>query len=206
MAKESKSFKFLKILTVIIITVISFLYPFFVYYAINCGKINIVPIALAVVVFIKFLLGGKKQYILNISLVLSVIGINCLFFLLDNELSVLMYPVLVNLIMFIIFGRTLIRKGKSFIEILACFTTPIDKQTEHFRKYCRNVTKIWTLFFLINGTIAFITACYCSFDVWTLYNGIISYVLIGLIFSIEYLVRIIMQKREINKHYDIKKL
>jgi uncharacterized membrane protein len=34
------------------------------------------------------------------------------------------------------------------------------------------------------------TAIWCSFSVWSLYNGLIAYILIGLLMAIEYRVRI----------------
>jgi uncharacterized membrane protein len=55
--------------------------------------------------------------------------------------------------------------------------------------YTRRVTQIWCVFFAINGAIALITALWASAALWTIYNGFIAYLLMGLLFTGEYLVR-----------------
>ena len=61
--------------------------------------------------------------------------------------------------------------------------------------YTRRVTQAWCLFFLCNGGIALATALWAPEAIWSLYTGIISYVLMGLLFAGEYLVRIRVRKR-----------
>jgi uncharacterized membrane protein len=56
--------------------------------------------------------------------------------------------------------------------------------------YTRRVTQVWCVFFVINGSIALGTALWASEAVWSLYTGVISYVLMGLLFGAEYLVRL----------------
>ncbi|KXS53608.1 MAG: hypothetical protein AWU57_2011 [Marinobacter sp. T13-3] len=54
--------------------------------------------------------------------------------------------------------------------------------------YTRQVTWLWCGFFLINAMIASATV-YAQDWVWTLYNGFISYLLMGLLFVGEWLFR-----------------
>ena len=56
--------------------------------------------------------------------------------------------------------------------------------------YTRKVTIAWCLFFLSNGLIALYTVFYSSIEIWTLYNGFVSYILMGLFFAVEYLIRL----------------
>jgi uncharacterized membrane protein len=63
-------------------------------------------------------------------------------------------------------------------------------------RYTRRVTQVWCGFFIINGSIALITALWSSFAWWSLYNGLIAYVLMGLLFAGEYLIRRRTQKRD----------
>jgi uncharacterized membrane protein len=56
------------------------------------------------------------------------------------------------------------------------------------------VTQVWCLFFLCNGGVALYTALYSSLAFWTLYNGLIAYVLMGLVFAIEYGVRQLVRR------------
>ena len=55
--------------------------------------------------------------------------------------------------------------------------------------YTRRVTQVWCIFFAINGAVALITALWASAAVWTAYNGIVAYLLMGLLFAGEYCVR-----------------
>ncbi|MGF1755265.1 hypothetical protein L4C33_16930, partial [Vibrio makurazakiensis] len=95
------------------------------------------------------------------------------------------YPVVVNLCMLVVFASSL-RQPQTIIERLARLQEPDLAQSGVM--YTRKVTKVWCLFFVINGSIALYT-CFQSLEVWTLYNGLISYLLAGSLFSIEWLVR-----------------
>jgi uncharacterized membrane protein len=55
--------------------------------------------------------------------------------------------------------------------------------------YTRKVTWAWCGFFALNGTAALVTALWASERIWALYNGLVAYVLIGLLFAGEWLVR-----------------
>ncbi|MDR2631405.1 MAG: AMP-binding protein [Spirochaetaceae bacterium] len=55
--------------------------------------------------------------------------------------------------------------------------------------YCRKVTRVWCLFFIINGGIAAFTVFFASDTLWSLYNGGISYIFIGILFGGELMVR-----------------
>jgi acyl-coenzyme A synthetase/AMP-(fatty) acid ligase/uncharacterized membrane protein/3-hydroxymyristoyl/3-hydroxydecanoyl-(acyl carrier protein) dehydratase len=60
--------------------------------------------------------------------------------------------------------------------------------------YCRKVTALWCLFFTGNGVIAALTVFRGSEAVWALYNGGISYILMGILFGVELIVRKTVQK------------
>jgi uncharacterized membrane protein len=51
------------------------------------------------------------------------------------------------------------------------------------------VTQVWCWFFSVNGAIALATALWASPAIWTLYNGLIAYLVMGLLFAGEYVVR-----------------
>ena len=53
----------------------------------------------------------------------------------------------------------------------------------------------WCIFFIVNGSIATFTVFVGSDKIWSLYNGLISYILIGLFFMVEYLVRKMVQSK-----------
>ena len=55
--------------------------------------------------------------------------------------------------------------------------------------YTRNLTKIWIVFFVINGSISAILACFENKIYWGVYCGAISYILIGILFFGEIIFR-----------------
>jgi uncharacterized membrane protein len=56
--------------------------------------------------------------------------------------------------------------------------------------YTRRVTQVWCGFFVVNGLLALGTALWASEALWSLYTGVIAYVLMGVLFGVEYLVRL----------------
>jgi uncharacterized membrane protein len=53
----------------------------------------------------------------------------------------------------------------------------------------RKVTVVWLGFFLTNAAISAATAIGGSLETWTLYNGFISYVIMGVLFVSEWILR-----------------
>ncbi|MDR1994336.1 hypothetical protein [Azonexus sp.] len=96
------------------------------------------------------------------------------------------YPVLVSAMGLVIFAGSLWR-GRPVIERIARVRHP-DLPPQGVR-YTRRVTQVWCVFFLCNGSIAAALGLWAPWSWWTLYNGIISYLLIGLLIAGEWLVR-----------------
>ena len=114
-------------------------------------------------------------------------------FLFNSEKLLKFYPGIMNIGMLLIFATSLLYPP-SFIEILARATDPHLPQAAI--AYTRSVTIAWCVFFALNGTIAFYTAIYADRHLWFLYNGIIAYILMGILFAGEWLLR----GRLIRKH------
>lgn len=109
----------------------------------------------------------------------------------DSTEALRMLPVAVALISLLTFGYTLLRPP-SMIERFARVFEPAPGPAAI--RYMRRVTQVWCLFFLCNGGVALYTALYSSLAFWTLYNGLIAYVLMGLVFAIEYGVRQVVRR------------
>jgi uncharacterized membrane protein len=104
----------------------------------------------------------------------------------NAELSVRLYPVFMNLAMLTTFAVTL-WKPPSMIESFARITEP--DLPESGVRYTRIVTVVWVVFFAINGSVALWTVLYGSWRTWTVYNGIVAYLAMGILLGGEYLVR-----------------
>ncbi|EHY31561.1 MAG: hypothetical protein MSS13_04655 [Sutterella parvirubra] len=106
--------------------------------------------------------------------------------LLEDGAVLKLYPVFVNLLMLSIFGASL-TQPESFIERLARLKTP-DLPPEAVR-YTRRLTMVWCAFFVANGGAALWTVWSGDDVLWALYNGFVSYLLIGALMGGEWLYR-----------------
>jgi uncharacterized membrane protein len=95
-----------------------------------------------------------------------------------SDAGLLLYPVLVNALMFMLFFGSWL-KPPSIIEMIARMREP--QLPEEGVRYTRKLTLVWCGFFVINGGIALATLS-MSREWWTLYNGLISYLLMGGLF------------------------
>lgn len=107
-----------------------------------------------------------------------------------------LYPVVINASGATWFAWTLIHPP-SAAERLARAGSPREQFDERKSFYTRRVTQVWVVFFLLNGAAATYTALATSTAAWAAYNGLISYLLIGLLLGGEYVFRIRYRRRHI---------
>lgn len=170
-------------------------YPFAVYYGLNEWGIGAVAIVLGLL-FLLRVLGGNKTRLRELKYIAWLSGgagivLTFFAFVFQNSNWFTYYPVIVNSLMFILFAQSLWQK-ETMIERFARLQDP--ELPDYAVRYTRNVTKVWCLFFIINGTIALVTT-FASLHVWTLYNGLFSYLFAGALFVIEFAVRMMVKKR-----------
>jgi uncharacterized membrane protein len=113
----------------------------------------------------------------------------------NHALPLKLYPVLVNSVLLAVFATSL-AFPPSVIERLARLREPALPASGV--AYTRRVTQVWCGFFVLNGGIALGTAIGARDEVWALYNGLISYVLMGLLFAVEWVVRQQVRARHIH--------
>ena len=106
-------------------------------------------------------------------------------------------PVLISAALLVTFSVSLVR-GMPMIERFARMQNP-DLPPDH-AVHCRQVTWVWCGFFVINGAIAAFLAVRGPLELWTLYSGLIAYVLMGVLFAIEYIVRRFRFRHEERSH------
>jgi uncharacterized membrane protein len=110
----------------------------------------------------------------------------------NHLLPLKLYPFLMNVLTLGLFGYSLIYPP-SMVERIARLTEP-DLPPEAIG-YTRRVTQAWCVFLVMNGSIALYTALWASQEVWSLYNGVVAYLLMGIMFGGEYLIRMRFRKR-----------
>jgi uncharacterized membrane protein len=107
-------------------------------------------------------------------------------------ISLKAYPILLSIGLTAVFSHSLLRPP-TVMERIAGLSRP--NLNPAAISYLRKLTIVWLCFFIVNGAISAATAFWGSLKAWTLYNGLISYLLIGLIFIGEFAVRHLV-------HYD----
>jgi len=155
-------------------------YPFAVFYALK-QEIATRFIGLVLLVLVSFsFLRNKNKYIFILGLVLSFLVI-----LFNQDVFLKLYPVLMNLGLGCIFALSL-RKT----PVITQFAQKMQKRPLNTKTiiYTKHATIAWAIFMFVNTVLSFITV-FLSDRIWVLYNGFISYILIGIMMLGEYIVR-----------------
>ncbi len=163
----------LKVLSVIFCVA----YPFVIFGMLDSGvSSRSLGVFVALFAVCNFLGYGKK-YVAVFGFLLSLFLV-----VFENVLFLKVYPVMMNFLVAITFILSL-KKQRPIIEQFALkMGYLIDEQG---RKYARKSTVVWSIFLSCNFAASFITL-FLPLRIWTLYNGLISYVLIGIAFIIEF--------------------
>lgn len=166
------------------------LYPFAVYVGLSrwdaraAALVLLVLIAPAAIARLKKHRASELRAIAFVPLVtVSLLSLSAA---LDASGFILVVPVFVNLGLLATFGPTL-RWGPPMIERFARLQEPELSGSKV--AWCRAWTWIWCGFFALNAIAATALALFAPLQWWTLYNGLIAYGLIGLLFAVEFLLR-----------------
>ena len=64
--------------------------------------------------------------------------------------------------------------------------------------WTRKITLVWCIFFVINALIALYTVLFAPMKIWVIYNGFVSYVLMGILLLGEFILR--KRQQRLNLH------
>ena len=167
------------------------LYPFAVYYGIERFSPSLFALLLGGLWLARAL--SAKQRATGLWLALAALAF-CAVLGLSNEPALLRwYPVLLNAMLLVLFSLSL-KFGQPVVERLARIREP-DLPPIAVR-YTRCVTQVWVGFFALNSLVLIALAVWAPLTWWTLYTGLISYGLIGLLFAGEWLIRQRVRKHQ----------
>ncbi len=130
-------------------------------------------------------------------------GILC--FVFNKKIFLKLYSVVISATMLFVFGSSLFFKP-NIIFRFACLGDKSVKGSSfepQVNSYCKKVTVVWCVFFVLNGSVSAFTALHdfgndaLNDKIWSVYNGGISYILMGLLFAVEFLVRKMVDKKMI---------
>lgn len=106
---------------------------------------------------------------------------------LDAAGLLLAVPVLINTIFCSVFASSLRRGVMPLIERFARMQEP--NLTPEQQAWCRLWTVIWSVFLAANALTALVLALAAPLAWWAAYNGLIAYVLMGILFAVEWTMR-----------------
>jgi len=163
---------------------LSICYPFLVYWGLQHYDTKLLLLILLILLGLRWIaIGGRaERYIVTT----TIVSVSIVVMLWGETLGLKFYPVMMNFSFLILFAGSLFT-STSFVERLARIREP-DLPPQAV-VYTRKVTLAWSVFFVINGSIAAITAVWASDKVWMLYNGMIAYVLMGILATSEWFIR-----------------
>ncbi len=172
-------------------------YPFLIYFGLQEFQPRLLAIFLLIATVLRFVLtkddnNGKSDPGMSLYWVATASLVIIVTFLTGSKYGLFLYPLLVNLAFFTFFTISLYYPP-TVIERIARRQRP--EFSERAVIYTRKVTRVWCVFFLLNGGVSALTIFHSEIW-WMLYNGFISYVLIGLMLAGEYLIRIRVMKHD----------
>ncbi|WP_338867081.1 hypothetical protein [Myxococcus stipitatus] len=166
-----------------LLAVLSLAYPLLVYSGLGRFEPRWMALPLVGMAVIRAVATRERVWLVTAAGALVLAGASMLG---NHALPLKLYPVLVNAMLLSVFATSLVYPP-SVIERLARLREP--ELPPSGVAYTRKVTQVWCGFFVLNGGIALATAVWGSDAAWALYNGLISYGLMGLLFAGEWLVR-----------------
>ncbi|MCB9708885.1 MAG: hypothetical protein H6714_08875 [Myxococcales bacterium] len=98
------------------------------------------------------------------------------------------WPVTINIALLLIFASSLTAKQTPVAERFARRFGHQDLSPAE-KRYCRSVTWAWILFFACNSLVIVSIALRGSLALWAVYTGIISYLAVGAMAAVEFLLR-----------------
>lgn len=156
-------------------------YPFLVYWGIKQNSISLLAATLIVIAGLRLVLiksfSGTTVNTATLTAVILLI-IAALALIMQNTSWLKLYPVAVNAVLLFFFTLSLL-SDKPFIQRFAELRE--DNISVKKQRYMRKLTMVWCAFFLINGLISLYTWIYMSLEAWTLYNGLLSYLFMGIL-------------------------
>ncbi|RYY73822.1 MAG: hypothetical protein EOO52_17630 [Gammaproteobacteria bacterium] len=184
-------------LIAIVLGILLVLYPLLVYVGLQQFGPRILACILVTAAFSRLVVSKfTHQPMSNVVwLLLAAVIAGGLTLLTGSVIGLKFYPVIVNVALLGIFGASLYRPPSMIERFARLQTSDLPVQAI---AYTRKVTWVWCGFFVFNGILGGATV-FASDKIWALYNGLISYILIGLLLAGEYLIRLRVQRKHVQE-------
>ena len=175
----------------LLLVLLMLVYPAIVYFGLAyLGPALLASILVILLAVRLYFFSGRRN------LFWPAVAVLCLFLALvwftGDEKVLRGYPVLISVALFAVFAGSLLWPPPLIERLMRLRGKPIHPAAIPYMKW---VTFGWSCFFLVNAVLAACTAWLMPIEYWAVYNGLVSYALVAILFAIEYIIRRMYQKR-----------
>ena len=177
----------------IVVGLLLLLYPLLVYFGIQRLEPRWLGLLFATVYLLRLITVARHWWQRAVLLGVMSLGAFVLWQV-NSEILLLLMPFFISLGFASYFGYTLWRPPSIPTRIATLeYNGNLPVVVE---RYTIAITRLWCGFLIINACIALATALFFSREVWALYNGLIAYIAIGMLFALEYSYRILIFQKK----------
>ncbi len=174
------------------------IYPVAIYFADDYLSPSLLMAGLFLLLAARLLVAAwinqtKRFLTIGLAVSMLVAALVVLVLMPDIKLMYLrLYPMLLTLLVFAFFFGSLFTRMPLAERLARMAQHDLPPQGVI---YTRHLTWIWCGVLLCNALVSLYTAIAASFKVWSLYNGVIVYFLLGGVFACEYVVRTYLRRK-----------
>ena len=172
------------VLRVLLVVLLAF-YPFIIYFGIRVLPASFFGIALAVLLLLRFVFTQPGERTTAVPALLLLLAYAVAAAVVGSTQMLMYYPVIINFLMCALFAGSLRHEEPLLLRLVRARGMPMSV---HAPRYLTRLTAVWAGFFALNGLIALWTTTQ-SMELWTIYNGMLAYVLIAALISGEWIFR-----------------
>ena len=163
--------------------------PWVLYWTLSQHRVDVAAVTLIAWVIVRTIpivwSAKREQRVAALQLPAVALVFACLGWILDNGTWLMILPAATQAAFGLTFLRSL--RGTPLIEHFARMVKPELSTGE--RAHCRAWTQVWGIYLIVLAAIGLVLARWASLTAWTVYVGLVTYGLVGVLFAIEYFVR-----------------
>jgi uncharacterized membrane protein len=192
MTTESTGLKPVRGCLVFLSTAAFIVYPVLVYFLLDRYGVGPLAVVLILLLALRLIIAfNDKPAVLWGGL--AALALALLVLALSQSATLLMlYPTAVSLLFLGLFSWSLVNPPTMIERVSRRAGMPVPEEAVG---YVRGVTWVWCGFFCFNAMVSAMLAWLGVTEYWAIYNGLVSYVLMGTLFGGEYIYRQIYKSR-----------
>jgi len=174
----------------VIFTLLLLVYPLVMHFSIHYGHAEIGVYYLAMLLMLPLLftlLQGRRPaaWMLGVALLaLLITGLGVI----EAGVMIIIPPAIMFAALFVFFASSLRAEGTPVVTRLAAVIRA-EQLSPEIRSYTRKATIAWSVFFLAMLMASLMLGLWAPLEIWSWFSNFLAYVLIAVMFIVEYLVR-----------------